>query len=63
MVRNKSQSQEGLNDSRLENLGDNRQNSKTPNREQQDDDQRQNARKNHKGASTRKGSPGKNNRS
>ena len=62
MVRNKSQSQDGLNDSSLENQGDNRQNNKTPNRELLQDDQREGARKNLKGANTRKGSPGKINR-
>ena len=63
MVRNKNQSQDGLKDNRLQNQDDNRQNTKTPNRElTQDDEQRGGARKNLKGANTRQGSPGKNNR-
>jgi len=63
MVRNKGQGQTGLNDNRSDNQNDTRQNNKTLGRGASlDDDQRQGARKNLKGASTRKGSPGKDNR-
>lgn len=58
MVRNKSQSQEGLNDTRRENLGENKQN-KQGREWTQEDDQRGNFRKSGKNSLGRKGSPGK----
>jgi hypothetical protein len=62
MVRNKSQSQEGLNDNRRGRKGDNRQNNNDLlNRESllHDDDFRENSKKGNKNSQNRKGSPGR----
>jgi hypothetical protein len=62
MVRNKGQGQQGLNENRKGNLGEDSQNIKTGNREQLDDEQRGgNSGKLGKGSQSRKGSSGKGN--